>query len=268
MPSGRGLKTAGDAFFGIFKPKSTRVVTHLAEEGGATARTARQAAAHDLAPSRPPQGAGLVPYTPKNRPPTVIRRIDPDQVIIDVTTPPKRPRVDSQIIDVTPKARRPPVDLNPAVSPLAKGLKWGMMGAGGGLAALGLAKLTRDAGEAWYHANEEQAPYVQTLPDGKSVFVMDPVTGETYILVQKGDGWDTQDPGGSEGGGNGYGVVPVSDGDRAEAEVKRSVADFLSNPWVIVALVLLLGVLVWYFAIRKKKGSAGAARASVKVAKA
>lgn len=113
---------------------------------------------------------------------------------------------------------------------------------------------------------EEQAPYLQTLPDGKSVFVMDPVTGETVILVQKGDGWDTQDAGGSEGGSNGYGVVPVSDGDRPEAEVTRGFAALLTSPWFKVGLVVLAGFLIWYFLIHKKKRSgASAARASVKV---
>lgn len=219
---------------GVFGPKAATVSTHAAEHGGAAARAERQALAHDLKPDTPPKGAGVDPHAPKDRAPTTVHHIDPAKVTTDATAPPKRP----------------PLDLNPAIKPLA----WGV---GGGLAALGLGKMATNIGDAWYHAGEEQLPYTQTLPDGKSVFVMDPVTGETYLLVVKdGGGVDIHDPNGPEGGGSGgYGVVPVSDGDRAEAEATKDVFSGLFNPWVILGLIALLAVVL---ILASRKGGSGA----------
>ncbi|MFA5861219.1 MAG: hypothetical protein WDA16_05940, partial [Candidatus Thermoplasmatota archaeon] len=181
----------------FLRPRGAQVTTHVAEHGGAVARTERAAAEAAMDQGTRAKGAGLPDTTaPKDRAPTTTTTINPERVTAEASTTGRR------------------VDINPAVKPLA----YGAAGAAT-LAALGYA--ADKVGDAVYHAGEEQLPYTQPLPGGGLLYT-DPITGETFVIVAKEGGATHEDPEGASsdpnahgGTGGGYDIVPVTPGNRA-----------------------------------------------------
>lgn len=222
----------------FLRARGAKVATQAAEHGGAVARTERAAAEAAMDHGTRAKGAGLPDTTaPKDKAPTKTSTINPERVTAETSTTGRR------------------VDINPAIKPLA----YGAAGAAG-LAALGYA--AQKVGDAVYHAGEEQLPYTQPLPGGGLLYT-DPITGETFVIVAKEGGATHEDPtgaasdpnaGGDSGGG--YDVVPVTEGNRAEAEATKDLFSGLFSPWVLLAIVAAV-IVIAVVASRGKPAGGG-----------
>lgn len=220
----------------FLRARGAQVATHIGEQGGAVARTERAAAEAAMDRGARPKGAGLPDATaPKDKAPTTTTTINPERVTVETSTTGRR------------------LDINPAVKPLA----YGAAGAAA-LAALGYA--ADKVGDAVYHAGEEQLPYTQPLPGGGLLYT-DPITGETFVIVAKEGGATHEDPEGASSdpnargdAGGGYDIVPVTPGNRAEAEATKDVFSGIFSPWVLLAIVGAI-IVIAVVAARAKGGA-------------
>src|SRR5581483_8787688 len=96
-------------------------------------------------------------------------------------------------------------------------------------------------------SHEDQAPITHDLPGG-GVLYSDPVTGETYAILPKDGGAHHEDPSGktpADPNGGGYDIVPVTQGNRADAKAKEAFWENLTNPVVIVGILGVVAAIIW-----------------------